>query len=104
MSYKLAEFRQNLEKVRKQKEYQNVCNEKNKHWNDGIDKIINIFNGSVSRNYVCLSSYEEVKSICREYHDVLDILISSRSHELKMVNKFKNPNKFQKRLKRYLHL
>lgn len=104
MSYKLAEFRQNLEKTSKQKEHQNVCNAKNKHWNDGIDKIVKIFKGSVSKNYVSLNDYEEIKKICREYHDVLDILISSRASGLKIKNKFKNPNKFQKRLKRYLHL
>lgn len=104
MSYKLADFRQNLEKTSKQKEHQKFCNAKNKHWNDGIDKIANIFKGSVSTNYVSLNDYEEVKNICREYHDVLDILISSRDTCLKMKNKFKKPNKFQKILERYLHL
>lgn len=102
MSYKLAQFRQKLDDTCKQKEHQKVCNAKNKHWNDGIDKIVKIFNGSVSKNYVSLNDYEDVKNVCREYQDVLDVLISSRATGLKMKNKFKNPNKFQKRLKRYL--
>ncbi len=99
MPYKLADFRQNLEETSKQKEHQKVCNAKNKHWNDGIDKIVNIFKGSVSKNYVSLNDYAEVKNICREYHDVLDILISSRSIGLKMKNEIKDPNKFQKKIR-----